>query len=55
MEVNCDTHAQAALPRGTEPLVYIEEEAGWATQPVRTFGRIENLLKLPGFEVWTVQ
>jgi len=30
MEVNGQLHAPAALPPGKEPLVPIEEEAGWA-------------------------
>jgi len=55
MEVSDDRYVPAALPRERELLVSIAEEAGWATQPVRIFGRIEYLLKLPGFEVRTVQ
>jgi len=34
MEVSGQLHALAASPLGKEPLVLIEEEAGWTPEPV---------------------
>lgn len=35
-------HAQVTLPLEKEPLVHNRQEAGWATEPVRTIWRQEN-------------
>lgn len=36
-------------------LVPIQQESGWATQPICTFGEQETVLHLPGFEYQTIQ
>lgn len=39
MEVSSQLHILATLPSRTKPLVAIQQEAGWATQPVWTYQR----------------
>jgi hypothetical protein len=36
MEMNCQLHAPSALPLGKKSLVPIEQESGWAPEPVWT-------------------
>jgi hypothetical protein len=42
MEVSGQIHASAALPPGVEAPVFIEREAGWASEPVWTSRRREK-------------
>jgi hypothetical protein len=43
MEVSDHVHTPAALPPGTLPPVRIEQEAGWAPEPVWTLQRENEL------------
>jgi hypothetical protein len=42
MEVSGQLHAPAALPPGKEPHLPVEQEAGWAPEPVWATWRSEN-------------
>jgi hypothetical protein len=44
MEVSGQLDAPAALPPWKEPLVRVEQEAGWAVQPVWTTWKREHFL-----------
>jgi len=50
MEMNGQLHASATLLPGKEPLVHIENDAGWATELVRMWKQKEKSLQLLGSE-----
>jgi hypothetical protein len=50
MENSGHLNASVAFPPEKEPLVLVEYEAEWATEPVRTLWRGENFLLLVGIE-----
>jgi hypothetical protein len=50
MEVIGQPHAPLALLLGKEPLMPIEKKAGWAPEPVWTFGRSEKSLTPAGIQ-----
>jgi hypothetical protein len=37
MEASCQIHAPTALPAEKDLPIYIEQEAGWASEPVWNF------------------
>ena len=55
MEVYGQLHALTTLLLGKEPLVTIIKEFQWAPEAVLLCWTPENLLLLPGVDLWTVQ
>lgn len=55
MAVSYQSHDTGALRQGTEPIIPVGYEAGWAPELVGRVGEARNSCSVTVFEPWAIQ